>query len=130
MRPLRGPLLPTLRPEWGPLWVGEAEAPLAVSPGTASAAPGAGFRSCTPAPHLPGSALAHQGLLPALPEPDPHLEGRGWAWGGQTGLDESTALLGDSVPWPAVGTPPCRTPGERCEGRALRCCLPGPYAST
>ena len=93
----------------------EAEAPLAVSPGTVSAARGAGTRPCTPAPRLPGSALAHQGLLPALPEPDPHLEGRGWARGEQTGLDESTGPPQGQRALASRGDAPCRTPGERCE---------------
>lgn len=88
MRPLRGPLLTTLGPEWGPLQAEGAEAYPCGPPGTASAAPGPGSRSCIlifqPLP------LLTRGLLPALPEPGPNLEGRGRARGEQTGLDKST----------------------------------------
>ena len=73
MRPPRGPVLTTLGPEWGPLRAEGAEAYPCGPPGTASAAPGPGSRSCIlifqPLP------LLTRGLLPALPEPGPNLEG-------------------------------------------------------
>ena len=65
---------------------------------------------------------------PLSQSPTPTWRGGAGPRVSRLGWTRAQALLRDSVPWPAVETPP-PNPRERCEGRGQGCWTPGPYAS-